>query len=87
MSRVDIFTEISDSISKIMREGEDSAIELFQSRIHECPQAKNDSFIFFITPSGRLKGVSNHSNGFVWPTSENVKCCMWCGFNPAKDEL
>lgn len=75
-----IFDYVSESIARCLREGEDSQIEFLQSEIHECDKSKNNSIFFFTSPDGKFKCISNYSNTFCFPISQEVLCCMWCGY-------
>ena len=77
MTEISIFEEMQNHISKAMKEGEDSFVELIQSEIHECDKKKNNNLIFFITPDKKLKVISNQTSPFMMPISK--KYIVACG--------
>jgi hypothetical protein len=81
---MNILNESGAALGNLLREGEYSFIELSQSSIHKCEMEKNHQLIFFVTPENKLKCITNLHSPFCLPISQEVKCCMWCGFEIEK---
>lgn len=77
----DLNEVVAKLLSDCMKKGENDMIECFQSEVHECEIAYDAGLAVFITPSGKLKSMTNVHSRFCLPHSKEITSCV-CGFKP-----